>query len=115
MSATDWIFKKAAGTLHPAQVENTLERLVEAWPAEAPPLQELVENLPLGEAALLRLISVSSICALRLVRLPEILLGLSRPEISTGRRPGQPMAGGLQCIAQGSAFSGNFQALRFWK
>src|ERR1044072_3343065 len=101
MSATDWIFKKAAGTLHPAQVENTLERLVEAWPAEAPPLQELVENFPLGEAALLHLISVSSICASRLVRHPEILLWLSRPEISTEPRPVQAMAVGLQRIAEG--------------
>src|SRR3954470_15849107 len=115
MNAATWISKKAAGTLHPAQVENTFERLAEAWPADAPPLQKIVETFPLGEAALLHLISVSSICASRLVRHPEILLWLSRPEISTEPRPAPAMQVGLQRIAEGSTFAGNFRALRFWK
>jgi len=114
-SAVDWIKKKAAGTLNPPQVENTFERLVEAWAAESPPLLEIIENFPLGEAALLHLISVSSICASRLVRHPEILLWLSRPEISTEPRPAKAMLVGLQRIAEGSTFAGNFRALRFWK
>src|SRR4051812_30927036 len=111
----DWIAKKSADTLNPPQVQNTLERLAETWSADNPPLPELLQRFPLGEAALLHLISVSSICASRLIRHPEILLWLSRPEISNEPRPGQAMRVGLQRIADGSAFAGNFQALRFWK
>src|SRR5213592_796003 len=114
-SGANWIKEKAAGTLNPAQVENTLERVAEAWPKDAPVLRELIETFPLGEAALLHLISVSSVCAARLIRHPEILLWLSRPEISTESRPAQAMRFGLQRIAEASTFSGNFEALRFWK
>ena len=114
-SAANWIATKAARTLNPAQVENTLEQLAQAWPADAPALPELIANFPLGEEALLHLISVSSICASRLIRHPEIFLWLSRPEISTGPRPPQAMQLGLQRIAEGSAFTGKFEALRFWK
>ena len=85
------------------------------WPVEQTPLRDLLEQFPLGEAALLHLISVSSVCAARLVRHPGILLWLSRPEISTESRPGPAMRFGLQRIAEGSTFSGNFEALRFWK
>src|SRR5256885_2887864 len=84
------------------------------WP-EAMPLRELIGQFPLGEAALLHLISVSSVCAARFVLHPEILLWLSRPEISTEPRPAQAMLVSLQRIAEGSAFAGNFRALRFWK
>src|SRR2546421_5258216 len=84
------------------------------WP-EAMPLRELIGQFPLAEAALLHLISMSSVCAARLVRHPEILLWLSRPEISTEPRPAQAMLVSLQRIAEGSAFAGNFRALRFWK
>src|SRR5438045_7908285 len=111
----DWIRKKSADTFNPAQVENTLERMEADWKAEATPLRDLIEQFPLGEDALLHLISVSSVCAARLVRYPEILLWLSRPEISTEPRPAQAMLVGLQRIAEGSAFAGNFRALRFWK
>jgi glutamate-ammonia-ligase adenylyltransferase len=111
----DWINEKAAGTLNPPQVENTLERMEEAWSPSRPPLREVIEQFPLGEAALLHLISVSSVCAARFVRHPEILGWLSRPEISTEPRPGQAMLVGLQRIAEGSTFAGNFRALRFWK
>ena len=78
----DWIREKSAKTLNPGQVETTLERMEARWPAEAKPLRELVEKFPLGEGALLHLISVSSVCAARFTRHPEILLWLSRPEIS---------------------------------
>jgi [glutamine synthetase] adenylyltransferase / [glutamine synthetase]-adenylyl-L-tyrosine phosphorylase len=115
MNSTDWIKNKAAGTLNPAQVENTLEQMAQAWPADAPPLPELIANFPLGEPALLHLISVSSICASRLVRHPEIFLWLSGPEISNEPRPPQAMRLGLQRIAEGSAFTGKFHALRLWK
>jgi glutamate-ammonia-ligase adenylyltransferase len=110
----DWIRTKAAGTLNPPQVENTLKGLAAVLPANEP-LPELLERFPLGEVALLHLISVSSICASRLVRHPEILLWLSRPEISTEARSASAMRIGLQRIGKGSTFSGNFEALRFWK
>src|SRR5881392_3741176 len=110
-----WIEEKAAKSLNPPQVENTLERMEAEWPAEQKPLRQLIEHFPLGEAALLHLISVSSVCAARLIRHPEILLWLSRPEISTESRPAQAMRFGLQRIAEASTFSGNFEALRFWK
>jgi len=111
----NWITKKAGGTLNPPQVENTLERMEADWPSDRTPLRDLLEQFPLGEAALLHLISVSSVCAARLILHPEILLWLSRPEISTESRPAQAMRFGLQRIAEGSTFSGNFEALRFWK
>jgi glutamate-ammonia-ligase adenylyltransferase len=115
MNSTDWIQKKSAGTLHPAQVQNTLERLAESWPTGAPPLQGVIEEFPLGEAALLHLLSISSICAARLVRHPEILSWISNPEISSAPRSHRAMLTDLQRAAEGSTFSGNFGALRFWK
>jgi glutamate-ammonia-ligase adenylyltransferase len=115
MNSTDWIQKKSAGTLHPAQVQNTLERLAESWPADAQPLRELLEEFPLGETALLHLLSVSSICAARLVRHPEILLWISRLEICSAPRGHRAMLTDLQRTGEGSTFSGNFGALRFWK
>ena len=65
---------------------ETLDRLAESWPANAPALRDLVENFPLGESALLHLLSVSSICAARLVRHPDILLWISNPEICAAPR-----------------------------
>lgn len=112
---TEWIAEKAETTLNPPQVENTLSRLAESWPADAIPLSDLVEQFPLGEGALLHLISVSSVCAARLIRYPEILLWLSRPEICDAPRGLRAMRLDLQRAAEGSAFSGNFHALRFWK
>lgn len=111
----DWIKTKAAGTLNPPQVENTLAQLEASWSPSGKPLRDVIEQFPLGEAALLHLIAVSSVCAARFVRHPEILAWLSRPEISTQPRPAQAMQVGLQRIAEGSAFAGNFRALRFWK
>lgn len=115
MNSTDWIKKKSAETLHPAQVQNTLERIAETWPPDAAPLRSLLEQFPLGEGSLLHLISVSSICAARLVRHPDILLWLSRPEICSEPRGHHAMLIDLQRIGEGSAFSGKFEALRFWK
>jgi glutamate-ammonia-ligase adenylyltransferase len=110
-----WIRPKAADTLHPAQVENTLERMAESWPSGVAPLLALIEEFPLGEASLLHLMSVSSICAARFVRYPEILLWLSHPEICAVPRTLAGMLTDLQKAGEGSAFSGEFQALRFWK
>jgi hypothetical protein len=81
-----WIGRKAASALDPAQVETALERMAESWPAAASPLLDVIENFPLGEAALLHLISVSSICAARFVRHPELLLWLAQPEVCSAPR-----------------------------
>ncbi len=48
--------------------------------------RDLIREFPLGEASLLHLISVSSICAARFVRHPEILLWLGHPEICAAPR-----------------------------
>ncbi|MEY2495614.1 MAG: [glutamine synthetase] adenylyltransferase / [glutamine synthetase]-adenylyl-L-tyrosine [Verrucomicrobiota bacterium] len=115
MNSTDWIQKKSAATLNPAQVQNTLERIAAGWPADAPPLADLIAAFPAGEKSLLHLISVSSICAARLMRHPDILLWLSQPEICSMPRSSPAMLADLRKAAADSTFSGNFRALRFWK
>jgi len=110
-----WIGRKAAAALNPAQVETTLERMAESWPAQATALLDVTENFPLGEAALLHLISVSSICAARFVRHPELLLWLAHPEVCSAPRGRHEMLAELQKAGADSTFSGNFEALRFWK
>ncbi|HSP45217.1 MAG TPA: bifunctional [glutamate--ammonia ligase]-adenylyl-L-tyrosine phosphorylase/[glutamate--ammonia-ligase] adenylyltransferase, partial [Chthoniobacterales bacterium] len=111
----NWIEQKAETTLNPPQVQNTLEGLATNWSSDAAPLTDLVQQFPLGEAALLHLISVSSVCAARLVRHPEILLWLADPQISDAPRGPRAMLVDLQRAGEGSTFTGNFQALRFWK
>ena len=114
-SVSGWIQAKAAGAPNPAQVQNTLEQIRKNWPEEGTPLLEVIDQFPLGEASLLHLISVSSICAARLIRHPEILLWLRRPEIcSEPRAPGEMLAG-LHASGRDSISSENFRALRFWK
>ena len=114
-SASAWIQTKAAGTLNPAQVQNTLEQMRGSWPGDAPPLRDLIGQFPLGEASLLHLISISSICAARLVRHPEILLWLCRPEICSAPRAHGEMLADLHAPKGDSISSDNFRALRFWK
>src|SRR3954454_4584386 len=110
-----WIEEKAAKTPNPPQVENTLERMEADWPGGKTPFIEIVEQFPLGESALLHLVSVSSICASRLVLHPEILRWLARPEICDAPRGIPAMLADLRRIAEGTTFAGNFHALRFWK
>src|SRR5215813_5207996 len=81
-----WIREKSATSLNPSQVQTTLIQLSEQWPPSAQPLVEVVEQFPLGEAALLHLLAVSSICATRLTRNPGTLLWLSRPEVCLASR-----------------------------
>ena len=91
-----WIREKAATSLNPSQVETTLVQLNEQWPAyaeatagrpaNAMSLVEVVQQFPLGEAALLHLLAVSSICATRLTRNPETLLWLAQPEVCLASR-----------------------------
>lgn len=115
MAELSWIKNKARGSLHPTQVETTLVQLDEAWPAAADPLRGVVQDFPLGEAALLNLVALSSVCAARIVRNPELLLWLSQPEISVQARSRAEMIGALDQLAAENVASQNFRALRRWK
>ena len=113
-----WIREKAAASLNPSQVENTLLQLSETWSRDggtAPPIIDVIEKFPLGEAALLHLIAMSSICATRLVRHPEILLWLGQPDVCLSTRGYEQMANDLRALAGDSIAAENFRALRFWK
>src|SRR6266446_3286895 len=110
-----WIREKAAASLNPSQVENTLLQLSETWPPAAPPIVDVIEKFPLGEAALLHLLAMSSICATRLVRHPEILLWLGQPDVCLSARGYEQMANDLRALAGDSIAAENFRALRFWK
>jgi glutamate-ammonia-ligase adenylyltransferase len=110
-----WIREKAAASINPAQVETALIHLTEHWPETAQPLADLVEQFPLGEAALLHLLAVSSICAGRLMHDPDSLLWLSQPQICCAPRGYGEMLGYLQRSAGNSIADQGFSALRFWK
>src|SRR6266436_4454095 len=110
-----WIREKSAASLNPSQVQTSLVQLSEQWPASAQSLIEVVEQFPLGEAALLHLFAVSSICAARLTRNPETLLWLSQPKICLASRGSAEMIAELHDLAGDSATSTKFAGLRFWK
>ena len=110
-----WIREKAAASLNPPQVETTLVQFSEKWPATSQSLDDVVEQFPLGEPALLHLLAVSSICATRLTRNPETLLWLARPEVCLASRGYAEMLSELHALADDSISNQNFAALRFWK
>src|SRR6476661_8652443 len=99
MRTAGWIKKKSADSLHPAQVETTLIQLNEVWRQTAVPLPDAIQNFPLGEAALLHLFAISSICAARIVQNPDLLLWLSQPEICGQGRDHIEMANELYRMA----------------
>jgi len=120
-----WIWEKAATSLNPSQVETTLVQLNEQWPAyaedtagkpaKAMSLVEVVQQFPLGEAALLHLLAVSSICAARLTRNPETLLWLAQPELCLASRGRAEMFAEVHALTSDSGVDNNFKGLRFWK
>ena len=110
-----WIREKAATSLNPSQVETTLVQLNEQWPANAMPLAEVVEQFPLGEAALLHLLAVSSICAARFTRNPETLLWLAQPAVCLASRGPMEMLAELHALAGDFASGNGFGGLRSWK
>ncbi|HEX8680616.1 MAG TPA: putative nucleotidyltransferase substrate binding domain-containing protein, partial [Chthoniobacterales bacterium] len=112
---TNWISQKAAETVDPGQVERTLARIAEQWPADPPELRDLLETFPLGLDALLHLISVSSICAARLVRQPAILPWLAHPDVCASSRTRRRMLADLHRAAGTSLAEDNFRELRSWK
>ena len=114
--ARAWITEKAAHALYPGQVERTLTALAENWPEGEDDLRTVVEQFPLGEAALLHLLSVSSIGAARLVRDPHILPWLRHPEVSGEPRGPNRMRADLRRATKSTSVSAeNFRALRLWK
>jgi [glutamine synthetase] adenylyltransferase / [glutamine synthetase]-adenylyl-L-tyrosine phosphorylase len=110
-----WIREKATVSLNPAQVETVLIHLSDHWPETAQPLADVVEQFPLGEAALLHLLAVSSICATRLTRDPDSLLWLCQPQICCAPRNYAEMSGYLRRSAGHLIADQGFSALRFWK
>jgi glutamate-ammonia-ligase adenylyltransferase len=115
MGDAAWIKEKAAGSLYPAQVQITLIQLNAAWPVDAPALEETIATFPLGEAVLLHLFALSSICAARIIRTPELLLWLSRPEVCTRGRGRAEMTAALDRQVADYIAADNFRALRRWK
>ncbi|MEY2555624.1 MAG: [glutamine synthetase] adenylyltransferase / [glutamine synthetase]-adenylyl-L-tyrosine [Verrucomicrobiota bacterium] len=115
MESASWIKEKSAGSLYPAQVETTLIQLNEAWPEAAVPLSDAIQSFPLGEAALLHLFAVSSICAARIVQNPELLLWLSQPEVCRQGRDHIEMSNELYRMAGTDIAVNNFRILRRWK
>ena len=110
-----WVRAKAAASLNPPQVETALIQLGENWPQTASPLANVVEQFPLGEAALLHLLAVSSICVTRLTRDPETLLWLCQPEVCLASRGPAEMLAGLHVLGGDAAANQSFAPLRFWK
>src|SRR5437899_2924254 len=110
-----WTREKAAASINPAQVETALIHLSEHWPETAQSLIDVVEQFPLGEAALLHLLAVSSICAARLTHDPDSLLWLFQPQICGAPRGYAEMLGYLQRSAGHSLADQGFAGLRFWK
>src|SRR5438046_2499087 len=110
-----WIQEKAAASINPPQVETTLVQLSEKWPATAPSFVDIIEQFPLGEGALLHLLAVSSSCSARLIRNPETLLWLHRPEKCLETRDYGEMFNDLLTLAGESIAQQDFAARRFWK
>ena len=116
MSSRDsWIEEKSAATIYPEQVARTLRKLQENWPETAPPLHDFLEAFPLGEVALLHLLSVSSICADRFMRHPEILFWLQQRDVWAARRGPRRMLADLRELAGDAVPADNFRLLRLWK
>jgi glutamate-ammonia-ligase adenylyltransferase len=112
---TAWIDDKAAASINPPQVSRTLHQLSVAWPSGPPPLQSLVERFPLGEEPLLHLFAVSSICAERVARDPDLLVWLANPEICAASRGHGRMKQDLHRSLDGPIAAANFRVLRRWK
>src|SRR6266513_2575682 len=110
-----WLREKAAASLNPPQVETTLVQLSEKWPVTAPSFVDIIEQFPLGEAALLHLLAVSSSCAARFIRNPETLLWLHQPETCLAARDYGEMFNDFLTLAGNPIAAENFAVLRFWK
>ena len=113
--AERWIGEKTAAALQPPQLETTLLQLNKIWPEHAPPLRDLIDQFPLGEAALFHLLSVSPVSATRLLRDPTILLWLAQPELCLSHRNYTDMSNELHMMGGDAVAANNFRAVRMWK
>ena len=111
----DWVRRKSVPTINPGQVERTLARLAEQWPAGEAEFRAFVEQFPLGEEALLHLLAVSSICCARLILEPEILNWLAHPDVCAASRGRGRMLADLRRGAGEPISAQNFRRLRAWK
>ena len=111
---TGWIKEKAQTALYPGQVERTLSELAEKWPPNEENLRTVLEQFPLGQDALLHLISISSISAARLARDPQLLLWLRHPDVCAASRGVGRMREDLRRTTE-NVGAENFRALRLWK
>src|SRR5205823_1972257 len=111
-SQARWIKSKAKGSLNPVQVETTLSEIASGWDGSLP---DFLHDFPLGEEALIHLLSVSQICAERLQRDPGLLRWLARPEISMSDRGPRPMLADLHGSSSESIAAETFRPLRLWK
>ena len=110
-SQEGWIKLRSEASLNPVQVRNALSEIASRWDGSLP---EFLSNFPLGEDALIHLLAVSSICAERLQRDPQLLRWLGQPAIALARRGPRSMA--LEIRTSSEPFEAdNFRALRVWK
>ncbi len=93
----------------------TLASLAKGWSAQAEPLEMLIDAASLRQNALLHLISVSSICATRLIQQPDLLSWLAQPQVSSAPRHYGEMLTDLRRFADEKVAAENFRLLRVWK
>ncbi|HEY2714236.1 MAG TPA: bifunctional [glutamate--ammonia ligase]-adenylyl-L-tyrosine phosphorylase/[glutamate--ammonia-ligase] adenylyltransferase [Chthoniobacterales bacterium] len=103
-------------SIRPGQVAAALAALEANWPKEVSSLAKVIAEFRLGADALFHLLSVSNICATRLVQEPEILLWLAHPETCADRRGYGRMLTDLHNLAGRQPVAAeNFRVLRTWK
>ena len=118
---SDWISLKSKNAIDPGRVSVALASVADVWPADFPPLPELVETFPAGEAVLLHLFSVSPIAAEKCVREPASLVWLADPAVCLADRGPGRMRTEMKGLAVGPdgsppvAFDPSFRALRRMK
>ncbi len=106
-----WIKEKADASLNPEQVSRALETLAAQWPGS---LEKFLRGFPIGVDGLIHLLAVSTICAERLQRDPELLHWLAQPDVCASDRGPRRMLAELHASTTDLARD-NFLALRQWK
>jgi glutamate-ammonia-ligase adenylyltransferase len=110
-SQARWIQTQADASLNPEQVGHVLEALAARWPGS---LEKFLRGFPLGVDSLIHLLAVSTICAERLERDPELLHWLAQPEICASDRGPRRMKRELESSTT-SVAGEDFLDLRLWK
>ncbi len=110
-SQARWIKSKAEASLNPEQVGNALEAIASNWPGS---LEKFLRGFPVGVEPFIHLLAVSTICAERLQRDPELLRWLAQPEICASDRGPRRMLTELEASTTSIARD-NFLELRLWK